>query len=141
MTLTERFFSKVQKLAGSCWIWTGSLQTNGYPRFSVNSVYTPSHRWIYVQVKGKIPKGYDIHHRCQNPLCVNPSHLEAVTRRVNLLSSDTIASRNAHKTQCPRGHRYSAENTYIYHGLRYCRKCRDIHRAANRIRNLRKHEC
>jgi hypothetical protein len=38
-------------------------------------------RKIYTRNFGPIPPGYHIHHTCENPACIEPSHLEAVTPR------------------------------------------------------------
>jgi hypothetical protein len=43
-----------------------------------------AHRVAYQHGVGEIPAGHEIHHRCQNRRCVNPAHLEAVTRRTHL---------------------------------------------------------
>ena len=41
----------------------------------------------------------------------------------------------ARKTHCPQGHEYSAENTYVYRGLRGCRRCHADREAARRVSN------
>jgi transposase len=68
-----------------CWVWTGYADRNGYAR-----TYDPSrpeksrtqwaHRVSYEHHKGPIPDRYEVDHVCQNTLCVNPDHLEAVTK-------------------------------------------------------------
>ena len=132
MTDEERFFSKVEKLPNGCWLWKGGVSGNGYGRFSVKHKYTPAHRWSYEHVHGSVASNLDVHHRCRTILCVNPDHLEAVTRRVNLLLGKTLPARHAQATHCPQGHTYSPENTYVYRGLRYCNICRDRHRRKHR---------
>ncbi|MBA2671549.1 MAG: HNH endonuclease [Gemmatimonadetes bacterium] len=39
-----------------------------------------AHRYYFEKSVGPIPKGYELDHTCGRRCCVNPSHLEAVTR-------------------------------------------------------------
>lgn len=39
-----------------------------------------AHRRFFEHYIGPIPEGYVIHHLCERPQCVNPSHLLALTR-------------------------------------------------------------
>jgi HNH endonuclease len=80
-----------------------------------------------------IPEGFEFHHRCRNKGCVNPFHLEVVTvlsHRNYHRSEIPMAAANKAKTHCPRGHEYTAENTYFSQRLnsvmRHCRACRRI---------------
>lgn len=68
-----------------CWEWTGYVDRNGYAR-----AYDPArprgrrtdwaHRVSYEHYKGSIPSGHEIDHTCQNTICVNPDHLDAVSK-------------------------------------------------------------
>ena len=42
-----------------------------------------SHRLIYEQCFGEIPKGAVIRHKCDEPSCINPEHLEIGTPKDN----------------------------------------------------------
>lgn len=55
-----------------CWVWTGRVrQSDGRPMWSDRLAY----RRVYEEQRGSVPPE-DMHHRCENPLCVNPDHLE-----------------------------------------------------------------
>ena len=93
--LPERFWSKVSVDSG-CWLWTASLNTAGYPQYGI-AADTPAlaHRVSYSTLVGPIPEGFTIDHLCRHPPCVNPAHLEPVTRRVNIQRAH--ASRRAER--------------------------------------------
>ncbi len=44
-----------------------------------------AHRVYYERVHGPIPDGLDLDHLCNQRDCVNPEHMESVTRSVNCL--------------------------------------------------------
>jgi hypothetical protein len=100
-----------------CWLRTGSLNHCGYGRFKVDRVEHIAHRLVYEQIKGPIPAGLVLDHRCLVRTCVNPGHLEPVTP-----SENSIRAKAAHrKEQCPRGHEYSASKDPKR--KRECRTC------------------
>jgi hypothetical protein len=69
---------------------------------------------------GPIPDGLVIDHLCRVRHCVNPAHMEPVTDRENVFRGFAAI------THCPKGHEYTADNTYIppSTGSRECRRCR-----------------
>ena len=124
----ERFDAKWQS-DGECWRWTAAIDKHGYGRFSKGGRMRLAHRMSYEGLVGPIPQGMDLDHLCRNRACVNPYHLEPVSRSVNLSRSPLMA-RGQNKTHCPRGHMYTPENTRITtQGARACRTCE---RARNR---------
>ena len=67
-----------------CWIWQGSInKKTGYGKKQLGGKTMLAHRWIYETLFGRIPEGKVINHRCSNPSCVNPYHLEVVTQAEN----------------------------------------------------------
>lgn len=67
-----------------CWLVQRNVhKPSGYVRIGVNGKQVNAHRVMYEAVKGPIPDGLTIDHTCFNTTCVNPKHLEAVTREEN----------------------------------------------------------
>jgi hypothetical protein len=80
----ERFLEKVQEDANGCWNWTKACSRDGYGRFKVSGKCVQTHRLSYSHWVGPIPQGFEVDHKCVNPHCCNPAHLEAVPKLVNL---------------------------------------------------------
>ena len=134
----ERFWARIQPDAATgCWVWGGS-KSGGYGRFMVEGIMLGVHRWSYERFVGSIPAGLDIDHLCRNRGCVNPAHLEPVTRRENLMRAETLAARCASQTHCVNGHPFSPENTFLQRdGPRLKRRCRECSRINTRNSNVR----
>lgn len=129
LPLSERFHRHVEK-TDSCWIWTGALDGHGYGQTSANGRRLAAHRVSFELSKGSIPEGMDIDHLCRNPRCVNPDHLEAVTRGENTrrgILHQVISAKAAARKTCGKGHPWTPENTYLDPaGKRRCRSCERI---------------
>ena len=70
-----RFWAKVDKL-GDCWLWTAGRLKDGYGAFRIfTGNNTSAHRFSWELHFGQIPAGMLVCHKCDVPLCVNPSHL------------------------------------------------------------------
>lgn len=120
--VAERFWTKVDK-GDDCWMWTAARSGDGYGHIKIDGRNVKAHRVAYELEVGAIPDGLDIDHLCRVPLCVNPAHMEPVTRRTNTLRGFGIQARNARKTHCKHGHPFDEENTYVHDGRRICRTC------------------
>lgn len=74
-TLEERFWSKVDvRGPDECWPWKAGTN-KGYGTFKAFGRTVPAHRIAYELVKGPIPPGLDVLHKCDNRPCCNPAHL------------------------------------------------------------------
>ena len=123
-----------------CWLWQGTVGIGGYGRFKaslpgVSSEYRP-HRLSYILFIGDIPTGLVIDHLCEEKLCVNPFHLEAVSNAENVRRyfankawRESIGGEKPWpRGYCTRGHLYSEDNT-AYYGMqkkKTCKKCNVI---------------
>jgi HNH endonuclease len=106
-----------------CWLWLGHLKKNGYGTLGVKIdgrwKTQHAHRVSYETFVGPIQEGSDIDHKCRQRCCVNPDHMEPVSRSENL-SRSPLMGRQIHKSHCPQGHQYSGINS---RGQRVCRQC------------------
>lgn len=127
-----RFWRKVEKFDGGCWNWAAYRDKTGYGRFAaVSGRLVLAHRFAYETTVGPIPHGLELDHLCRNPSCVNPSHLEPVTRRENVVRGVSPNAVNAAKTHCIRGHELSRENCYTTKWP-YNRECKACAQQASR---------
>ena len=79
MDLIFRFLQKVKfSTPSACWIWQASTVEDGYGQIrsgGTGSKMLKAHRVSWELRHGPIPNGMGVLHSCDNPPCVNPSHL------------------------------------------------------------------
>lgn len=100
---------------------------------------TTTHRVMYQLTTGQpLPPGMEVDHTCNNRLCINPAHLQAVSH------ADNMRLGRERRTHCRAGHEWNDDNTYIAtvkrkqggtREQRYCRMCRAI--MQQNLRDLR----
>lgn len=89
LTVEERFWAKVARgPEDQCWEWLAA-RAGPYRRYGSfcggkNNKTLTAHRFSYILHSGEVPHGLDVMHKCDNGLCVNPSHLEVGTRKKNM---------------------------------------------------------
>ena len=115
--LIGRFLAKIKVARSGCWLWTGA-KSNGYGYFAFAGANVRAHAFAYELLRGQVGKGNHLHHTCENKLCVNPAHLQALSpkahRRIH----------SAKQTHCINGHEFTPLNTRITKaGHRACRVC------------------
>lgn len=139
--LLERIRRRIKISPGGCWLWSGAIAPNGYGSLGIGQrslsaarkIY--AHRLSYELHVGAIPEGLDLDHLCRVRHCVNPSHLEPVTRQENVRRGvgSNVGDYNGKKSHCVNGHAFDKVNTYLRPtGGRSCRACL-------RARRIRKH--
>lgn len=135
---TARFMKHVREDGSNgCWIWLCHSDRDGYGRFRLFGRFTASHRASYEMFIGAIPEGLSIDHLCRNRSCVNPSHLEPVTKAEN----DRRGAMS--RRHCPNGHEYTPENTRIRarSSARCCKICDRKRARAYAVRQARSFRC
>jgi hypothetical protein len=118
--------ARAHEAIDDCVLWGSCVDRQGYGRFGRHA---RAHRAVWEAMNGPIPRGHVLHHKCGIKACVNPAHLELMTK----------AEHNAHHnkerfsrwTHCKHGHAFDAANTVLdKDGHRACRTCRRLRNAA-----------
>jgi len=95
----RRFWAKVKKgNPDECWTWMGGMSNNGYGTYGISHTENRSaqirpHRISHYLATGVFSELVDVCHRCDNPICVNPSHLFPGTQEDNILD---MVKKNRH---------------------------------------------
>lgn len=124
--IESKLLRRSERDSNGCLIWQGAVLHNGYGAIWVSEegAQRRAHRVAYSIWIGPIPEDMTIDHLCEVKLCIEPSHLEAVTSKENTLRSNRApATINSKKTHCKHGHEFTEENTRVYNGKRQCITC------------------
>lgn len=73
-----RFLSRVDR-SGECWLWLGGKDRAGYGKFAIrggpHGTTVRAHRVAFFIANDRLPRRL-VRHRCDNPRCVRPEHLD-----------------------------------------------------------------
>ena len=147
VTDAEYIEARIQRTNG-CWPWAGPVQSNGYGLANLRDGgvlrRVGAHRAVYELLVGPIPADRTLDHGCHNKdlscaggdscrhrRCVNPSHLEPVSRGENSRRGRGTPAVNLSKSICLRGHEYDHVDS---RGWRKCSACIELNSVARRRR-------
>lgn len=77
-----------------CWPWKRSVRGGkGRPYFDFDGTKWLAYRLVYTLMYGAIPEQQVVRHKCDNPICCNPHHLELGSHQENM---DDMKERERH---------------------------------------------
>lgn len=139
------FWKHVVKQPTGCWEW-GGMSYDGYGFYAIwGKGQWRAHRVAYELTHGNVPRNLMVCHRCDNGLCVRPTHLFLGTNYDNMRDAK-LKQRplgryaNGLPSTCSHGHLLTQENVYLYRRKdgriprRNCRKCSVMFQRKYRLR-------
>lgn len=133
LSAVERVLARIEKDPTGCWLFLGAINSDGYGsvREVGNGPTLKAHRVTFEHYRGEIPEGKELDHLCRVRRCVNPDHLDPVTRAEHVLRGQR--NQNYGKLTCIRGHPLYGENVRLSsRGGRICKECNRLRLERNR---------
>lgn len=83
-TVTARLAEhKIIDKERGCWLWTKARDKDGYGLIKIKKIMCRVHIVSYETFVGEVKEGLIVRHKCDNPPCFNPEHLETGTQKDN----------------------------------------------------------
>jgi hypothetical protein len=111
-TIARLMRNVVRVPESGCWLWEGAVSKLGYGRIAFEGKAKFAHRVAFTTLVGEVPDGMELDHLCKVRSCVNPYHLEPVTRLENMKRSGAFVYRQQ-RSHCPKGHELTEDNKYF----------------------------
>jgi hypothetical protein len=121
-----------------CWEWTAQIVRGGYGSFSLRRQSRAAHNVGFLWFVGDIDQSLERDHLCRNRPCVNPLHIEQVTRQINCIRGEGACADHARQTHCIRGHELTPSNILQFQSDSR-RRCKTCHRDRERARRANGH--
>jgi hypothetical protein len=77
--MEARIGKRITVRPDGCWIMDGNPDKYAKVGSTHKGTTEQAHCYVYRTLKGPIPRGYHLHHKCFNKGCVNPAHLQPLT--------------------------------------------------------------
>lgn len=103
-TLNRLVLDRVNRNAArGCWEWQGLRNRDGYGLVTIAGKQWLTHRYAYHILCREVDRSVVVRHECDNPCCVNPTHLIVGTQADNIRD---MVSRG--RNVPPRGERHGS---------------------------------
>lgn len=129
-----RFHARVRTSDG-CWLWAGEITSAGYGQFSLyrrsltggrDRLRLLAHRVAYALAHEEDPGNAVVRHRCDNPPCCNPAHLETGTQAQNIADALARGRLDFSGLTAYREARDQKVADLFARGLKRCRLCKEV---------------
>ena len=81
--LTRTVRTKAIECGCGCWVWTGAIDASGYAGVKMHGKRVLVHRYVF-ELEHEPLGDLTVDHLCdRHRNCINPHHMEAVTRSLN----------------------------------------------------------